>query len=245
MPAGGFHTTGPRERFTALGAAFAVQLALLLALMSGFHVQVRKAQEAVERLISVSLTPPPPPPPPLPKPAPRAAPSEKPKASHQAAAPKAAPAPIGGSPGPVQSHSSPSVAPIVPTRPTTPPSGGGTGSGPATGAGAGGGPGETGYGDGGGGGTDLEQIAGDIFPSDYPRHLGKAGIGGHVGVSFTVQVNGRATNCRISRSSGVPELDGLTCRLIEQRFRFRPGTDGFGRPVSDEVDYDHYWIIGR
>jgi len=48
-------------------------------------------------------------------------------------------------------------------------------------------------------------------------------------VSFTVQVNGRATNCRISRSSGVPELDGLTCRLIEQRFRFRPGTDGFGR----------------
>ena len=77
------------------------------------------------------------------------------------------------------------------------------------------------------------------------KHLGNAGIGGRVTVTFTVQVNGRATGCRVSRSSGVPELDALTCRLIEQRFRFRPSTDRFGRPIPDEVDWDHDWVANR
>lgn len=245
MPAGrgGLETTGPRERFTALAAAFLVQLGLLVALMSGFHVQVIRAKEAVQQLIAVTLTPPPPP---VPAPAPRkAAAAPKPNPSKETAAPKAVPAPIGGSPGPVRSHASPSMTPIVQTRPTAPPSGGGSGSGPAVGAGAGGGTGGWGYGDGGGGGTDVEQIAGDIYPRDYPRHLGRAGIGGRVGVLFTVLVNGRATGCRILRSSGIPELDVLTCRLIEQRFRFQPATDRFGRPISDQVEYDHYWIVDR
>jgi hypothetical protein len=33
--------------------------------------------------------------------------------------------------------------------------------------------------------------------------------------------------------------------LIEQRFRFRPSTDRFGRPVADEVEYDHEWTVNR
>jgi protein TonB len=40
----------------------------------------------------------------------------------------------------------------------------------------------------------------------------------------------------------VPELDALTCRLMEKRFRFRPATDRFGRPARDEVEWDHEWI---
>jgi len=66
-----------------------------------------------------------------------------------------------------------------------------------------------------------------------------------VSVTFTVQVNGRATGCRITRSSRVPQLDALTCRIIEQRFRFRPSTDRYGRPMADEVDWDHDWIPPR
>ena len=72
-------------------------------------------------------------------------------------------------------------------------------------------------------------------------HLAKAGIGGTVRMLGTVQTNGRVTNCRVIRSSGVSELDGLTCRLIEQRFVYRPATDRNGRPVTDQVEIEWTW----
>lgn len=240
MPAAaeGFEPAGPRERAAALGIAVIVQVALGLALLSGFRVDFARTRDVVERLIEIGLPPP--------TPVVRVEPV-KPKPEHMKpqpeSAPKAAPAPLGGSPGPVPAHAPPSVTPIVAVHPAAPPSGGGTGTGPAAGSGAGGGAGGEGYG-GDGGGTDLELISGDIGPRDYPKHLGNAGIGGRVTVTFTVQVNGRATGCRVTRSSGIPELDSLTCRLIEKRFRFRPSMDRYGRPVPDEVDWDHDWIPG-
>ena len=242
MP-GSFETVPPRERYTALAAAAVVQLGLVLALVSGLNVTVGRMKDTAQQLIEVALPPPPPPPK-----VEEQLPKTKPK-PRQESAPKATPAPLGGSPGTARAAKSPAVQAVVPMRPTAPAPGGGTGTGPAVGSGAGGGTGGTGTGLGsggdGGGGTELEQIGGEIFPRDYPRRLGNAGIGGQVGVIFIVTVNGRAERCRIRRSSGTPELDQLTCRLIEQRFRFRPSTDRFGRPIADEVEYDHEWTVNR
>jgi protein TonB len=226
----------PRERALALAGAAAIQVAIGLALLSGFRVDLTRSPEVVQRLIEIALPRTPPPTP--------VAPARHVAAHRQESAPKAELKPIGGTPGPVRSHTAPSVAPIVAVRPTAAPSGGGTGAGPAAGGGAGGGAGGQGYG-GDEGGSDLELISGEILPSDYPRDLGNAGIGGRVSVTFTVQVNGRPTGCRITRSSGSPQLDALTCRIIEQRFRFRPSTDRYGRPIPDEVDWDHDWIPAR
>jgi protein TonB len=131
---------------------------------------------------------------------------------------------------------------VVAVKPTAAPSGGGSGSGPAVGAGAGGGSGDTGYGADEDGGTDLEQIAGAITQSDYPKHLRDAGVGGRVSFVFTVEPNGRVGRCTVIRSSGVPELDQLTCRLIQQRFVYRPSTDRYGRPIEDEVEGEHDWV---
>ena len=221
----------------ALAAVAIVQLAVGIALLRGLNVDISRGSDIVQRLVNVTLAKPPPPPPPPPPVVVK--PAEKP---HEASAPKAAPEKLGGSPGPKPARAPPSVTPIVPVKPTTAPSGGGTGTGPAIGGGAGGGSGGTGYGAGEGGGTDLELISGDITRRDYPKHLGNAGIGGTVSVSFTVQVNGRVTGCRVTRSSGVPELDALTCVLISQRFRFRPATDRYGRAVSETIDWDQDWI---
>ena len=227
----------PRERVYALAAVVVLQAGLTVALITGLRVDVTHPGDVVQRLVDIAIPKPPPPPPPPVRPPP------KPQ-HHQVAAPKAAPEKLGGSPGPKPAHAPPSVAPIVPVKPTTAPSGGGTGTGPALGAGAGGGTGGNSYGD-DDGGTDLEQIAGEIRDSDYPKQLGEMGIGGHVIVTFTVQTNGRVTGCHVTRSSRVPELDNLTCRLVEQRFRFRPSTDRYGRPVSEEADYDHEWTPPR
>jgi periplasmic protein TonB len=246
MP-GTFESVPPRERYTALAAAAVVQLGIGLALLSGLHVSVGRMKDTAQQLIEVALPQPPKPPPPKPKTEKRL-PRPKPQAQVESA-PQTAPAPLGGSPGTDRAIESPAVVAIIPVRPAVAAPGGGTGTGPAVGSGAGGGTGGAGTGSGGGGdgggGTELEQIGGDIFPRDYPRRLGNAGIGGQVGVIFVVTVNGRAERCRIRRSSGIAELDQLTCRLIEQRFRFRPSTDRFGRPIADEVEYDHEWTVNR
>ena len=228
----------PRERLAALAGVLAVQLGLGAVLLFGLRVDVLRRSELVSQLVDFSLQPPPPPPP-------RVHASSHAAKHATAAAPRAAAKPIGGSSGPVPSHAMPSPTPIVTLRPTAPMSGGGSGTGPATGSGTGGGSGGQGYGADDAGGTDLVQIRGEIRPSDYPRDLRERGIGGRVEMVFTVGANGRVTSCRVTRSSGVPELDSLTCRLIQQRFRYRPSTDRYGRPIPDEVEGEHDWIAGR
>jgi protein TonB len=223
---------GPRERTKALAAVTLVQLGLGLVLLRGFRVDLVRPADLVQRLVDVTLAKPPPPPPEPVKPKPQ---------HHQAAAPKAEPVKPGGTPGPRPAHAPPSVTPVVAVKPSAAPSGGGTGTGPALGAGAGGGTGGNGYGD-DEGGSDLEQIAGEITSRDYPRELRDAGIGGRVQFTFTVEPNGRVGRCTITRSSGVPQLDALTCRLVQQRFVYRPSTDRYGRPIEDEVDGEHDWI---
>lgn len=246
MP-GSLDRVPPRERYTALAAAAVVTLGLGLALSSGLHVSVGRMKATVQQLIEVTLLQPPKPQPPRRK-LPERVPRPRPEAQQQSAS-KTAPAPTGGSPGIARASESPAVVAIVPVPAAPVPApGGGTGTGPAVGSGSGGGTGGVGTGPGAGGdggGTEIEQIDGDIFPSDYPKRLGNAGIGGLVGVIFGVEVNGRASRCRVLRSSGIPELDRLTCRLIEQRFRFRPSTDSYGRPIADEVEYDHQWTVNR
>lgn len=229
-------TVRPRERAYALVAVVFVQAAIGFVLLTGLRVDFTRSTEIVQRLVDVTLRKPPPPVVPA---------QQRPKPQrHQAAAPKATPEKLGGLPGPQPAHAPPSVTPVVAVKPSVAPSGGGTGTGPALGPGAGGGAGGNGYGE-DDGGTDLEQIAGEITSRDYPRDLREAGIGGRVGVLFKVEPNGRVGSCTVTRSSGVPELDALTCRLIQQRFIYRPSTDRFGRPIEDEVDGEHDWIAPR
>ena len=227
----------PRERIRALGVAVLVQTVLAFALFRGLQVDIGRPVDVVQRLIAVTLPQTKPPPVRVahvkvaqtPAPNPPAEPSRSPR---------------GGSPGPKPAQALSSATPVIALRPSTASSGGGTESGIGTGAGSGGDSAGNGVGE-AGGGTDLEQVAGEITPRDYPRHLGNAGVGGRVGMSFTVGVNGRVTACTITHSSGVPELDALTCRLIQQRFRYRPSTDRYGRPIPDQVEGEHDWTAGR
>ena len=119
---------------------------------------------------------------------------------------------------------------------------------PGPGFGAGGwgngrGSGGEGEGDGGGGWTPPRHVKGRIKDSDYPREAGEAGVGGTVGVKYQVEADGHVSGCDITRSSGVPALDDTTCRLIVQRYRFRPSLDPAGRPVPATIVENHTWVI--
>ncbi|WP_213980223.1 energy transducer TonB, partial [Sphingomonas sp. dw_22] len=126
-------------------------------------------------------------------------------------------------------------------------SGNGPGAGPGTGAGGQGtGTGSGGAGNGDGdGGTPLEWVGGRIRDSDYPRPALRAGASGTVYLRFTVGVKGRVTDCTVTRSSGNADLDETTCRLIRQRFRYKPSRDANGRPYPDVVTGEHEWTLYR
>lgn len=118
-------------------------------------------------------------------------------------------------------------------------------AGPGTGAGGeGDGFGAGGDGDGDGAGdVPPRQIGGRLKDNDYPREADEEGASGWVGVRYVVDEQGRVPSCEITRSSGSRALDETTCRLIMQRFRFRPGHDSQGRPFRSRIVQRHLWKI--
>jgi len=186
-----------------------------------------------------SETPKPPPPPPQPHPT-----AGAPKSG--AAAPagrRAEAAPIAAAVIPV---TLPSFTPaLVPSTGTAPSSGAalagsGTGAG-GSGNGTGGGGNGNGGSGGAGEGTSPEIVRGDFKPSDYPKSLREAGPQGRTWTEVTVGVNGRPLACRVTQSSGTGLLDTETCRIIMQRFRFRPGRDAAGKVVQAPFYIDIQW----
>jgi len=117
----------------------------------------------------------------------------------------------------------------------------------AGGQGTGTGRGDEGNGE-GNGDRPPRQIAGRLKASDLPADLLERSPKGtvtesNVSVSYAVGTDGRVSGCRVTASSGSAELDQLTCRLIETRFRFRPGRDEDGRPFPSTIVENHKWII--
>jgi len=234
-----------RERVRAAVAALLLEAVLGYALIVGLGVHAPAPVH--EGLNVLGLLPDPPPPPPKPRPKPPPVPIPKPEG---AAAPpnlKATPTEIVRPPPPpvVLPPPPPIVAAPVAGTGAAPSAGAAPVPGPGTGAGGEG----NGFAAGRGGGGSGSGIAvparflkGELRNKDYPRALGDAGIGGVVTMRFTVGTDGRVYDCRVIGSSGNRELDETTCRLAEQRYRYRPARDASGRPVVSTDTDEHEWI---
>lgn len=232
-----------RDRLRAALAVVLVHVALGYALLAGLKVNF--AQPIATALkIFVPLPPPEPKrePPPLPESrAPRKAGAAAPPGLKAKATEVVAPPIVVAQPPP------PVVVTLKSDSGAALKSGASTVDGPGTGAGGvGDGSGSGGAGDGdGGGGTPLRQIGGRITGRDYPERPYRAGIGGTLYVRYVVGVKGRVTGCRVVRSSGNAELDDTTCRLIAQRFRYKPRRDPTGKSVPTVIVEDHTWVVDR
>jgi protein TonB len=231
----------PRERLGGAIGAFAMVLLLGWVLVGGLNVRLAGIRDPALHLLDFTLPPPPPPEPEVPAPKPRtakaegkASPPNKVSRATEVAAPMPAPVPppLPAAPKPAEgSEASSGNAPVA---------GPGTGAG---GVGDGTGSGGRGNGAGGGGGTALRLLRGDITGRDYPKAAAEAGAQGIVGLRFTVGVNGRVTDCQVTRSSGNRDLDETTCRLILKRFRYEPSRDANGRPYPDVVTGEQQWEL--
>lgn len=116
----------------------------------------------------------------------------------------------------------------------------GTGAG---GQGNGTGAGGSGNGQGGGLARRFVQIAGTIDSAkDYPKATRDLRIGKSVLIVFTVGTDGRVHNCRVREPSGDAQSDMITCRLAEERFRFRPSLDNQGNPVEAMYGWRQRWF---
>jgi periplasmic protein TonB len=121
--------------------------------------------------------------------------------------------------------------------------GAGTGAG---GIGSGFGSGNGGDGTGGGGvASRAKLVSGKINNADYPKSATAARQGGSVTAHFTVGTDGRASKCRVVKSSGNADLDATTCRVIEQRFRYEPARHKAGQPISDVTGWQQTWWLER
>jgi len=220
------------DKAKAIAAVIVVHALLAAAILTGLNVQA--VREVTERLqtIDIRLQPPPPPEPP-PPPAPR---PHKAKLEEGAAGKKAEPSPIVAPKPRIPVQSPLPAAPIAGTGSAT--TAGAAAYGTGTGAGGSG----TGRCGGGAGGFTPAQKITLVPDSEYRRLVSVSGMDrGSVGVSIRVTPDGRATNCRVVRSSGSPIADSLMCRLTEQYVRFRPARDPEGRAVAQDVTWYPNW----
>jgi protein TonB len=236
------------RRATAAFGAVVLEFLLLYAMIFGFALTLPAVHEERLKLFDVA---PPPQPPPIPPPQP---PSPTNSRREGAASPPnlraeatqiVAPEPVIPLPVPP-----PVVAAPVQREGAKPTAGAADIRGPGFGSGGignGTGSGRGGNGDGAGNGLGTgrfvppRRIAGRLSDRDFPSVVGEAGGGGTVSVRFSVEVDGHVGRCEIDRSSGNRLLDDTTCRLIQQRYRFRPSLDPRGRPVRSQIVEDHSW----
>lgn len=235
-------------RTLSVTASVALVGAIFALLMLGLNI--RQTAQTAMRLVSVDLTAPTPSPPKEPPQAPRPR-ARKPAPRHEA------------SPRNIRNQATAVVAPPVTPLVVPPPvvaapvagigaaasNGASNLPGPGQGAGGignglgGGGLGGNGNGDGDGASVvGPRRTAGKLSYRDLPEGVLAPGQEASVDVLFLVTAAGTVGTCRVERSSGYAVLDSLACRLIQQRFRFRPAKDRYGRPVRAWVAETHSWV---
>ena len=222
-----------KTKAIAIAAVAALHGAAIVALIAAFGVDV--VIETAKSIAAFNIPAPPPPPPPEP------VAETQPQGAAAPPAPKATPRPR-PAPSP-RIVVAPKPSPTVAASGTAVKSGASSAGAGSGGGGQGSGTGSGGRGDGAGGGMTrrAEKIAGALKTKDFPRSGANDRDGKFITVRFVVGTDGRVGNCRVVQSSGSAEADAITCRLIEQRFRYRPAQRADGTPIADETGWKQWW----
>ena len=237
-----------RDRAGALLLVALLHVGIVAGLLAlGGQLPLPAAIERPLEVFDVLLPPPPSPPPPR---RPRIAEARTAPKKEGAAAPPARKADASPIVRPEPVVVLPPRPPIVTTAPlpatgSAPIAGAAPIDGPGSGAGgqgSGSGSGSAGSGPGGGGDGGAATRPGLASRPLTARDFSSASrrswpSGKRVLVTFEVQVNGRASDCKVFQSVGIPSIDAETCALVIRKLRFRPARDTQGRPVVARYGY--------
>jgi TonB family protein len=83
-----------------------------------------------------------------------------------------------------------------------------------------------------------------ITPQDYPVLALRDGRGGLVGFNVAVNADGSVKSCSITASSGSPDLDEATCKVIRQKAIFHPALDARGVQIAGTYSGRALWKGG-
>ncbi|WP_380874576.1 hypothetical protein ACFB49_48890 [Sphingomonas sp. DBB INV C78] len=71
-----------------------------------------------------------------------------------------------------------------------------------------------------------------VTTEDYPSRALREEREGTTAVAFEITTDGRIANCRVTASSGSPDLDDATCRNLTRRGRYTPAKDASGNAME-------------
>ena len=227
-----FKQLNPKSRAIGAAGALAVNALLVLGLLSLSSGILPVKSIPGLAAFNLSQPPPPKPPPPNKKPAGASAPPSR--GATKAPSPPKPPHPL------------PKPTPAQPSVDVGSQSASGAGAAAGSGAGQGGqgngtGAGGSGTGNGSGVATPPVHIAGALTDADYARTSHPRGATGTVYIAFRVRADGSVDQCRVTRTSGYPSIDEATCRLFQQRFRFRPARNASGQPIDYTMSTVFTW----
>jgi protein TonB len=71
-----------------------------------------------------------------------------------------------------------------------------------------------------------------VTTEDYPSRALREEREGTTAVAWDVDAEGKVVNCRVTTSSGSPDLDDASCKNITRRGRYKPALDTNGQAVT-------------
>lgn len=82
-----------------------------------------------------------------------------------------------------------------------------------------------------------------IPPNSYPPAARASAEEGRVAFTLDVDETGRATDCKVTESSGSPLLDETACNLMSANGRFEPPRDKKNRPIASKWSSSVRWKL--
>lgn len=84
-----------------------------------------------------------------------------------------------------------------------------------------------------------------VTTEDYPSRALREEREGVSAVAWDITTDGRVANCRVTSSSGSPDLDQAACANITRRGRYKPAVDDAGNPIASSDSRRVRWQMPK